>query len=463
MSAAAAVTDFPVDASCWLCLEEGPDDSGKPLVRDCSCRGSSGVAHVSCIIKYSKSESRRIYETGDPVKSCIMPFCYCPNCKQLYQNDLRKTLAKVGVEFVENELDVDGNGNPNEFLHMHFMMNQMSTLDSEDVDDNDVAEAITAKFISAHNRLKSKLDVDGRASKDIGFQHLVANGYATIATFYRKTGLNGSQEGQLRAIEFCEKARDVFKTMDTMEAQFGQTAVDKIISDIQSELGVGGNVVDGDGEAREHNIITLTHLRQQYQNCIGRFGESNPMTIEMGAAVALALADQECRNIEAERLLMKLLDMSRLTHGPDHGCTKNVLQTMQSVTSRHVLIVLPDISALFQALRYESDGEVVVVQGPILDPRQIEEEEEYMMDSIDIIPSFGTPVVCHSLQKAAHLNGKIGEVRKFDVKEKEDGRKYFDKDVDRCVVHFEDEGLKPVSVKATNLRVVFDLPNSDDD
>jgi hypothetical protein len=54
-------------------------------------------------------------------------------------------------------------------------------------------------------------------------------------------------------------------------------------------------------------------------------------------------------------------------------------------------------------------------------------------------------------------------VRKFDTKEKEDGRKYFDKDVDRCVVYFEDEGLKPVSVKATNLRVVFDLPNPDDD
>eukprot|EP00984_Skeletonema_dohrnii_P022239 scaffold11354_cov71-Skeletonema_dohrnii-CCMP3373.AAC.1 len=60
--------------------------------------------------------------------------------------------------------------------------------------------------------------------------------------------------------------------------------------------------------------------------------------------------------------------------------------------------------------------------------------------------------------KAAHLNGKIGEVRDVDMKEKEDGSKYFDKDNDRCVVHFEDKSLKPVRVKATNLRVVFDLP-----
>jgi hypothetical protein len=188
------------------------------------------------------------------------------------------------------------------------------------------------------------------------------------------------------------------------------------------------------------------------------------MTIEMGVAFALALMDEEFRTIEAERLLKKLLDMSRLTHGPDHRSTKKVCEALQLTTMRRkVIVVFPDNSVLFQALRYENEGGECVVQGPIGIPRQLEKEEEYTMDSIDIIPSVGTPVVCHSLQKAAHLNGKIGEVRKFDTKEKEDGRKYFDKDVDRCVVYFEDEGLKPVSVKATNLRVVFNLPNSDDD
>jgi hypothetical protein len=44
-------------------------------------------------------------------------------------------------------------------------------------------------------------------------------------------------------------------------------------------------------------------------------------------------------------------------------------------------------------------------------------------------------VVCHGLHKAAHFNGKIGEVRNLDVKENEDGIKDFDKNTDRCVVH----------------------------
>ena len=28
---------------CWICLHEGSNDEGKPLVRNCSCRGSAGL------------------------------------------------------------------------------------------------------------------------------------------------------------------------------------------------------------------------------------------------------------------------------------------------------------------------------------------------------------------------------------------------------------------------------------
>ena len=45
-------------ASCWICLEEEADDSGEPLRRDCSCRGGSGWAHLSCIVEYSKQKSK---------------------------------------------------------------------------------------------------------------------------------------------------------------------------------------------------------------------------------------------------------------------------------------------------------------------------------------------------------------------------------------------------------------------
>src|SRR6056300_1521744 len=30
------------EAACWVCLDDGPDEDGNPLVRYCSCRGNSG-------------------------------------------------------------------------------------------------------------------------------------------------------------------------------------------------------------------------------------------------------------------------------------------------------------------------------------------------------------------------------------------------------------------------------------
>jgi len=98
------------------------------------------------------------------------------------------------------------------------------------------------------------------------------------------------------------------------------------------------------------------------------------------------------------------------------------------------------------------------VQGPIAFEKNVDEEEQRSYESTRIIPFPGTPVICHGLQKAVHLNGEIGDVRDLDLKAMEDGSI----DINRCVVHFEDKSLAPVKVKPTNLRVLFDLPKADD-
>lgn len=64
------------------------------------------------------------------------------------------------------------------------------------------------------------------------------------------------------------------------------------------------------------------------------------------------------------------------------------------------------------------------------------------------MPQLGCPVACHGLKKATHLNGKIGDLRTPPT---------FSDGTYRFMVHFEDEGLKPVLVKLENLRVAFDL------
>ena len=103
------------------------------------------------------------------------------------------------------------------------------------------------------------------------------------------------------------------------------------------------------------------------------------------------------------------------------------------------VIVLPDCKQ-FQALRYENDGEICIVTGPITKPRQIEEERIYHIENNLLIPNLGCPVICHGLVSASHLNGELGEVR-------------------HLAVYFAKKGMKSALVKPANLRIAFELPS----
>jgi hypothetical protein len=95
----------PDSASCYFCLEEGSDEQGKPLVRNCACRGdSAGFAHLSCIVAYAKQKSKQVEETSRSHfvgPSFSDPWGICPNCKQSYQYQLSLDLSDAFVSFVE--------------------------------------------------------------------------------------------------------------------------------------------------------------------------------------------------------------------------------------------------------------------------------------------------------------------------------------------------------------------------
>ena len=76
--------------SCWICLEEGPDESGNGIVRDCACRGdSAGFAHLSCLIQYAEKKCHEEYallaSRGGRVVDEKFKDCWrnCPICKQV--------------------------------------------------------------------------------------------------------------------------------------------------------------------------------------------------------------------------------------------------------------------------------------------------------------------------------------------------------------------------------------------
>ena len=70
--------------SCWVCL----DVQGRPtrsrrleLVRACACRGSSGWAHMGCLISVAKHNVRQWQQ--------------CPTCKQAYTGKVLLGLAQA--------------------------------------------------------------------------------------------------------------------------------------------------------------------------------------------------------------------------------------------------------------------------------------------------------------------------------------------------------------------------------
>jgi hypothetical protein len=117
-------------------------------------------------------------------------------------------------------------------------------------------------------------------------------------------------------------------------------------------------------------------------------------------------------------------------------------------------VVLCFEGKVFQALRYEDDGDTCVIKGPITKPRNIHEEREYRVASEAVVPKFGCFVTCHGLKIASHLNDKLGEINGITG----DVKGAFRVGESRLLVHLEDKSIKPAAAKVENLLIVFDLP-----
>lgn len=99
--------------TCWICLEAAYPDN--PLRRDCTCRGSSGFAHISCQVSYANHESTKYDDdilqqrvkasvTEGLVQKCSIenftsPWTTCPNCCHKYKNKLAEELADAFTDF----------------------------------------------------------------------------------------------------------------------------------------------------------------------------------------------------------------------------------------------------------------------------------------------------------------------------------------------------------------------------
>ncbi len=427
-SSAAGLPDRADEAPCcWLCLEEGPDDSGKPLIRDCSCRGTSGFAHLSCMVKYAESKSREVDQKGGNSLNNEVFFAICPNCNQEYQGGVEYALAEAQVEFVEREYKNDLE------LNLHVLSYKLSSFArTKQIKVNEEqyrkeGEDICSKVLPIIEQMKQNPSFEHDQGK-----FTIAAAHYTVGQFCEQFSSN----------EYLEKAKKHY--------EWGKELHDELGGGVYSVMNERKlRVVEAKMSGNQSKLDPTEEIRywKNIYNQSKSLWENETSTIYQGVELALALF-YAFHTIESERFLTKLVQICRRVHGHDNSVTRNTSKTLEYVKTRLVLHLGTDHP--YQPLRYENDGEKIVVQGPVIDDEKRDEEKILTINSKDVIPYPGTPVVVHSLQVDSHLNGKIGDFRGSS----EDDR--------TCEIHFEEEGLDPAFVKLENVRILFNLPEKDE-
>jgi len=185
--AAPQTSDTVADAStltCWICLNGGTDKDGKSLVQECSCRGSAGYVHASCLIGYAQHETKVDYESQPAIKSYERamqfrkPWEECPNCLQYYDDKgtLPRELASAFAAFVEE--NYAGN------IH-HNLETLLLKLESLNRKGTEEGLATGSKMLSLIDQLKEEdppppprsriLDIESAVYNNLGIIHMNAD------------------------------------------------------------------------------------------------------------------------------------------------------------------------------------------------------------------------------------------------------------------------------------------------
>eukprot|EP00984_Skeletonema_dohrnii_P001427 scaffold454_cov158-Skeletonema_dohrnii-CCMP3373.AAC.2 len=344
-------------------------------------------------------------------------------------------MTRALVACVERE--VTGTGQGQELLHATALNERLLVLDGEKEGGRTEGEEVYGKLLALMDKIENCDDIGLRES----LKAIESNIYASMTKFDCSVGTDDRLK---RAKANIGKVREIFSADgdDSVVAY-----LDAMMEDIEAKLS---------GKDLELKFRKdLNFRRNYYIDAVEKLGQSDPTTIGFGVDLAAALYSEN-HTIEATRLLLKLVKIGRQVHGPDHNCTSDAVSSLNKVKER--LVIVKSQMSWYVVLGYENDGSDCVLKGHL--PESADDPQEEGSDPIlpgkgvavipitDILPLPGTPVICHGLRlrSSSHLNGKIGDVRSLDV------------DDEKCLVHFEEEGLEPTVVKIGNLRVLFELP-----
>jgi hypothetical protein len=332
---------LPVGAACYFCLGEGPDEEGKPLVRDCSCRGdSAGFAHLSCLTNYAEQKSKQAGEIDfDAFRE---PWSNCNICKQYFQGQLSLDLAHACVSFTGANYGHEGNSKLDKMKVLASLRMKIHVMSKVLANDNH-NELLKVEKLRIINDLLSVVD---QTKKDLNMNSWVHMPKGSVEYQYYKmlcgeyeimlTSRDGDLEAYKKVITHFKKARAIYNLVGMPDEA---KQMDMKISLATNLIRIVNNpeLIDSDPSittvATSANVQTV---RNAYKDSLKTNGINSENTIHMGTLYVDMLFKQKCK-IEAERLVTELAIVSRRLLGPEHNITIRTDVLLEKCKVRNVL------------------------------------------------------------------------------------------------------------------------------
>ena len=92
----------PPAASCYICLEDGTDSEGQPLLRNCACRGEAGWAHVACLANFADNKTMEAQRKQDHSIDISSFWIKCILCKTSHMQNMALAMADAFVKKYEH-------------------------------------------------------------------------------------------------------------------------------------------------------------------------------------------------------------------------------------------------------------------------------------------------------------------------------------------------------------------------
>jgi len=332
--------------SCWICLMSGFDKFGKPIRRDCSCRGTdSGYAHTSCLIQFMTSKthtfiensntSSRLYDYGELNSLWTL----CQYCKQPHQNKLAVEVSCAFVSLVDQSYEIKysdtyhklcsivkklegrtkeialvtiANARTKYYLKIEALsVNQISYVDMigiPNLSEEQKIKAIRAakEMLSLIKQLKEEDDEMNEAYVKLPNRVRALEGEAH--TCLGNIALSEeSEESVKKAISHFKDCLDVYE-------EIGFDAGILVITNI---IASAKDMLSCEEDSGISDKTKVKQMYEEYESSVEHHGNDAIHTLNAGCFYAVALANAN-QHEEANKLIKELDVRSTRAHGANH-------------------------------------------------------------------------------------------------------------------------------------------------